>query len=75
MGETPSGEGYRMGISLVLKIAGVGLIVSVACQILQKNGRDEQATFVAIAGVVIATLFLVKEISNLFSTLKSVFGL
>jgi stage III sporulation protein AC len=64
-----------MGISLVLKIAGVGLIVSVACQILQKNGRDEQATFVAIAGVVIATLFLVKEISNLFSTLKSVFGL
>lgn len=64
-----------MGISLVLKIAGVGLIVSVACQILQKNGRDEQATFVAIAGVVIATLFLVNEISNLFSTLKSVFGL
>ena len=64
-----------MGISLVLKIAGVGLIVSVACQILQKNGRDEQATFVAIAGVVIATLLLVKEISNLFSTLKSVFGL
>ncbi len=64
-----------MGISLVLKIAGIGLIVSVACQILQKNGRDEQATFVAIAGVVIATLFLVKEISNLFSTLKSVFGL
>ena len=64
-----------MGISLVLKIAGVGLIVSVACQILQKNGRDEQATFGAIAGVVIATLFLVKEISNLFSTLKSVFGL
>ncbi len=64
-----------MGISLILKISGIGLIVSVACQILQKNGRDEQATFVAIAGVVIATLFLVKEISTLFSTLKSVFGL
>ncbi|MBE6692830.1 MAG: stage III sporulation protein AC [Ruminococcaceae bacterium] len=64
-----------MGISLILKISGIGLIVSVACQILQKNGRDEQATFVAIAGVVIATLFLVKEINTLFSTLKSVFGL
>ncbi len=64
-----------MGIALILKIAGIGLIVSVACQILQKNGRDEQATFVVIAGVVIATLFLVKEINSLFTTLKSVFGL
>lgn len=64
-----------MGISLVLKIVGIGLVVGVACQILQKNGRDEQATFVIMAGVVIAALFLVKEISNLFSTLKSVFGL
>ena len=72
---TSKEESNEIDHSLVLKIAGVGLIVSVACQILQKNGRDEQATFVAIAGVVIATLFLVKEISNLFSTLKSVFGL
>ena len=64
-----------MGISLVLKIAGIGLIVSVACQILQKNGRDEQAAFVTVAGVIIAMLLLINEISNLFSTLKSVFGL
>lgn len=64
-----------MGISLILKIAGIGLVVSVACQILQKNGRDEQATFVTIAGVIIVMLLLVSEISTLFSTLKSVFGL
>lgn len=64
-----------MGISLILKIAGIGLIVSVACQILQKNGRDEQATFVTVAGVVIVMLLLVTEISSLFSTLKSVFGI
>ncbi len=64
-----------MGISLILKIAGIGLVVSVACQILQKNGRDEQATFVTVAGVVIVMLLLVGEISTLFTTLKSVFGL
>ena len=64
-----------MGISLILKIAGIGLVVSVACQILQKNGRDEQATFVTVAGVVIVMLLLVSEISNLFSTLRSVFGI
>ena len=64
-----------MGITLILKIAGIGLVVSVACQILQKSGRDEQATFVTVAGVIIAMLLLSKEISSLFSVLKSVFGL
>ncbi len=64
-----------MNIGLILKIAGVGLIVAVACQILQKNGRDEQATFVTIAGVVIVMLMLAGEIGALFSTIKSVFGL
>ncbi len=64
-----------MGITLILKIAGIGLIVSVACQILQKSGRDEQATFVTVGGVIIVMLMLSKEIGSLFSTLKSVFGL
>lgn len=64
-----------MSIALILKIAGIGLIVSVACQILQKSGRDEQATFVTVAGVIIVMLLLADEISTLFSTLKSVFGL
>lgn len=64
-----------MSIALILKIAGIGLVVSVACQILQKSGRDEQATFVTVAGVIIVMLLLADEISTLFSTLKSVFGL
>lgn len=64
-----------MNISLILKIAGVGLTVAVACQILQRSGRDEQATFVSVAGVVIVMLMLVGEISKLFSALRSVFGL
>lgn len=64
-----------MNISLVLKVAGVGLIVSVAHQILQKSGRDEQATFVSLAGVVIAMLLLVGEISSLIQSIRSAFGL
>lgn len=64
-----------MNISLVLKVAGVGLIVAVACQILQKTGREEQATYVSVAGVIIVMLLLVSEISKLFSTVRSVFGL
>ena len=64
-----------MGITLVLKLAGIGLVVAVAAQILQKNGRDEQSTFIIIAGVVIAALMLVNEISSLFSAIRSAFGI
>ena len=64
-----------MNISLVLKVAGVGLIVRVAHQMLQQRGRDEQATFVSLAGVVIAMLLLVGEISSLIQSIRSAFGL
>ena len=64
-----------MNIGLVLKIAGVGLIVSVAHQILAKSGREEQATLVTIAGVVIAMLMLTGEIASLLNSIRSAFGI
>ncbi len=64
-----------MDISLILKAAGVGLIVSVVCQILSRSGRDEQAMLVSMAGVIIVLLMLVKELGALISAIKSIFGL
>lgn len=64
-----------MNISLVLKVAGVGLIVSVAHQILSKSGRDEQAALVTVAGVIIAMLMLTKEIASLLQSIKNAFGI
>lgn len=64
-----------MSISVLLKIAGVGLLVSVAYQILQKYGRDEQATFVLIAGVILVMFLIINELDSLFRTLRSVFGI
>ena len=64
-----------MDISLILKVAGTGLIVSVACQILSKSGRDEQAIFVSISGIIIAIMLIIQEFSSLLSTIKSVFGI
>ncbi|MDD5917352.1 MAG: stage III sporulation protein AC [Clostridiales bacterium] len=64
-----------MNVSLIIKIAGVGLLASIACQILQRSGKDEQATFVSIAGAVIVMLMLITEIGSLFSSIRSVFGL
>ena len=64
-----------MDVGLVLKVAGVGLLVSVAQQILSRAGRDEQAMLVSLAGLVLVLLLLVEEIGNLFSLVESVFGL
>ena len=64
-----------MDISLILRAAGVGLIVSVVCQILSRSGRDEQAMLVSIAGVIIVLLMLVKELGSLISAIKNIFGL
>ena len=64
-----------MSISVLLKIAGVGLLVSVAYQILQTYGGDEQATFVSIAGVILVMFLIINELDSLFRTLRSVFGI
>ena len=64
-----------MNIALVLKVAGVGLVVAVAYQILQKSGRDELATYASLAGVVIVMLLLVSEIDSLFRTIRRIFGI
>lgn len=64
-----------MNITLIVKIAGVGLLVAVICQILQKNGRDEQATFVSVAGVVVVALLLLGEITSLLTSVRNAFGI
>ena len=63
-----------MDVSLILKIAGVGVLVSVASAILNKSGRDEQAMLVTLAGIIVVLLMLVGEIGTLFETVQSVFG-
>ncbi len=64
-----------MDISLIMKIAGLGILVSVAAQILSKSGRDEQATFVTIAGILTALWLLISGIRELFDMITSLFGL
>ena len=63
-----------MDISLIIKVAGVGILVSVATQILSKSGRDEQSMLVTLAGIVVVLLLLVDEIALLFDRICSVFG-
>ncbi len=64
-----------LDVSLVLKVAGMGILVAAAVQILGKSGRDEQATFVTVAGIIVVLIMLVGEVGSLFDTVKTVFGL
>lgn len=64
-----------MDISLILKVAGVGILVAVVSQILGKYGRDEQALFVGLSGIIVVLLMLLEELGTLLDTVRSVFGL
>ena len=64
-----------MDVDLIFKIAAIGILVSVLNQVLSRSGRDEQATMVTLAGLVLVLMLVVQEISNLFTLVKNLFGL
>lgn len=64
-----------MDVELILKVAGVGMIITVVCQIMSKAGRDEQSTLVSLVGMVLILLLLAEEIGRLIETLRGVFGI
>ena len=45
-----------MGVNLIFKIAAVGILVSVICQVLKHSGREEQAFLTSLAGLVLVLL-------------------
>lgn len=64
-----------MDIDLIFKIAAIGIIVAVLNQLLVRSGREEQAMLTTLAGLIVVLSIIVVEISDLFATVKSVFGL
>ena len=64
-----------MEIGLILKIAGMGILISIVSSILSKSGRDEQATLVTVAGIVVVMLMLVDEVGALIESVRAVFEL
>ncbi|MDD5952889.1 MAG: stage III sporulation protein AC [Oscillospiraceae bacterium] len=64
-----------MEIDLIFKIAAIGIIVAVLNQLLIRSGREEQAMMTTLAGLIVVLMMIIQEISTLFDTIKSVFGL
>ncbi len=64
-----------MDVDMIFKIAAIGIIVAVLNQVLIRSGREEQAMMTTLAGLIVVLMMLIGEISSLFDTVKSVFGL
>jgi stage III sporulation protein AC len=63
-----------MDVDLIFKIAAVGILVAVLNQLLVRSGREEQAMMTTLAGLVVVMMILVREISDLFDLIKTLFA-
>ena len=64
-----------MDVDLIFKIAAVGILVAVLNLVLARSGREEQALMTTLAGLVVVLMMLVRQISDLFDLIKSLFSL
>ncbi len=64
-----------MDITVLFKMAAIGIIITVICQILKKSDRDDIATLVSIVGLVIVLAVVVGMIGDLFSQIQDIFHL
>ena len=63
-----------MNIDFIFKIAAIGIIVAVLSLVLSRSGREEQAMMTTLAGLIVVLLILVQQISELFTTIETLFG-
>ena len=62
-----------MGVTIIFKIAALGIIVTVLSQILKHSGREEHAFLLSLAGLIIVLYWIVPYISELFQTMETLF--
>ena len=64
-----------MGVSLIFKIAAVGILVTILSQILKHSGREEHAFLISLAGLILVLSWIVPYIYELFQTIQTLFAL
>lgn len=70
-----SGMEEEMGISLIFKIAAVGILVTILNQILKATQREEQAFILSLAGLILVLTWIIPYIYDLFTTVQGLFDL
>ena len=64
-----------MGIEIVFKIAGIGILIAIICQLLKQTGRDDMVMLAALAGLIITLMMVIDLIGTLFDSVKQIFQL
>ena len=62
-----------MNVDLIFKIAAIGILVAVLNQLLVRSGREEQAMMTTLAGLVVVLMMMVRQISELFDLITTLF--
>ena len=64
-----------MDISLIFKIAAVGILVTILGQVLKHSGREEHAFLISLAGLIVVLSWVLPYIYNLFQSIQTLFQL
>ena len=64
-----------MSVTLIFKIASVGILVSVLSQVLKHSGREEQAFLTSLAGLLLVLFWIIPYVYELFVTMEKLFTL
>lgn len=64
-----------MNINLIFKIAAVGILITILCQVLKHSGREEQAFLVSFAGLLLVLSWVLPLIYDLFLSIRQMFSL
>ena len=60
-----------MGIDVIFKIAAIGIAIAVLNQVLVKAGREEQAMFTTLAGVIVVLMLILQMVSEFFDSVRT----
>ena len=64
-----------MDVELILKAAGVAMIITVVCQVMSKVGKEDQSALVSLVGTVVILLLVASKLGELVRSLRDVFSL
>ena len=64
-----------MGISLIFRIAAVGILVTILNQVLKHSGREEHAFLISLAGLILVLTWIIPYIYDLFTMVQDLFAL
>ncbi len=65
----------KMDISVIFKLAAIGIIITIICQILKKSDRDDMAMVVSLIGLIIGLSVVISMISDFFTQIKQIFDI